>query len=143
MELARLPPEPQRELTKPQEAVLEALTDGMTVRTVAEKIGGDDMAKRKLWRRRIRYWMKEDPLFRAHLGLAAAGESMLATPAMVQAQIKRAMRGRTDAARLMFEVSGFHNPKVQHNHEHSGTIDINLKMGGRPEPVVDAEVVED
>jgi hypothetical protein len=143
MELARAPQASQMELTTAQIKVLEALSDGMTVRTVAERIGGADMAKRKLWRRRIRYWLKEDAAFRAELGLAAQTQMMSDLIPATAALGRRAARGRVDAIRLLYEASGFHNPKVQHNHEHSGTIDINLKMGGRPEPVVDAEVVEE
>jgi hypothetical protein len=143
MELARLPQGNQTELSAAQVKVLEAMADGKSVRTIAERIGGQDMAKRKAWRNRIRYWMRDDPSFRAALGLAAQAQHLDDLMPATIALGRRAARGRTDAIRLLYEASGYHNPKVQHNHEHSGTIDINLKMGGRPEPVVDAEVVEE
>jgi hypothetical protein len=143
MELARVPQGNQIELSAAQLKVLDAMATGKTAAQIAAIIGGKDMEKRRFWRRRIRHWVKEDPGFREALGLEARAEAMMWTGPALHALGRRAQRGRVDAIKLMFEVSGFHNPKVQHNHEHSGTIDINLKMGGRPEPVVDAEVVEE
>ena len=143
MELARAPQGTQIELSTAQIKVLDAMADGKTVRQIAERIGGSDMAERKRWRTRIRHWMSDDPAFRAALGLAAKTQHMEDLLPATIALGRRASRGRVDAIRLLYESSGFHNPKVQHNHEHSGSIDIRLTMGGRPEPVVDATVVED
>jgi hypothetical protein len=87
--------------------------------------------------------------------LAARGQMILALPGITEALIKRAQRGRPDAIKLIFEASGFHNPKMQH--EHSGEVDLRIVQVPRPapvdntpnarpqidEPIVDAEVVED
>lgn len=60
------------------------------------------------------------------------------------ALMNRAARGRPDAIKLLYEATGFHNPRVKH--EHSGDIKIKLEM---PRPkfdadatVADAEVVD-
>jgi hypothetical protein len=55
----------------------------------------------------------------------------------------RAKRGRIDAAKLLMESTGFHNPRVKH--EHSGDIKLTLNI---PRPsfdgeVADADVVDD
>src|SRR3982751_3620137 len=143
MELARAPQAQLQELSTAQRKVLDAIADGAEPADIARKLAKGDKVKAREWRHRIRYWMRENQTFRDHLGLDGRIEAMGMTGMAVHALGRRAQRGRVDAIRLAFEVSGFHNPKVQHNHEHSGTIDINLKMGGRPEPVVDAEVVEE
>lgn len=39
---------------------------------------------------------------------------------------RRGRRGRIDAAKLIYETTGFHNPKVKH--EHSGDINIKIDM---------------
>lgn len=64
---------------------------------------------------------------------------------ITDALIRRAAKGRPDAIKLAYEASGFHNPRVKH--DHSGEINIKLDMP-RPKQVesgevVDAEVVED
>jgi hypothetical protein len=70
-------------------------------------------------------------------------ETALALPGVTRALVRRAQRGRVDAIKLLFELTGFYNPRSIVDHNHSGEININLTMGGRPEPVVDAEVVEE
>jgi hypothetical protein len=57
---------------------------------------------------------------------------------------RRARTGRPDAVKLALEVTGIHNPKMQH--EHSGDISIRLELP-RPTPpkaidVPDADVVD-
>ena len=119
------------------------MSDGMAYTVVASKLSKGDPKAAKVWRARIRTWIRDNPAFREALAVDGRTIAMAATGPIVEKQVQRAMRGRTDAAKLVMEISGFHNPKVQHDHKHSGTIDIKLTMGGRPEPVVDAEVVED
>jgi hypothetical protein len=79
----------------------------------------------------------------AELRELSEGEIILGQPAAARALVKRAERGRVDAIKLMFEISGLHNPKVLHDHEHSGEITINFKSVGRPQPVLDEETVVD
>jgi len=54
----------------------------------------------------------------------------------------RAGRGRVDAVKLLYEASGFHNPKIKH--EHSGEIRVKVSAP-RPqfEDITDADVVEE
>jgi hypothetical protein len=56
--------------------------------------------------------------------------------------LRRARTGRPDAVKLALEVTGIHNPRMQH--EHSGDIAIHLELP-RPKAidVPEAEVVED
>jgi hypothetical protein len=71
-------------------------------------------------------------------------EMMVGLVPATQALVTRASRGRPDAIKLLYEASGFHNPRVKH--DHSGEIQIKLVM---PRPkfdadatVADAEVVD-
>ena len=90
--------------------------------------------------------VRGDDRFHAMVSAAAHGEMVEGLIPATQALGKRAARGRPDAIKLLFEASGFHNPRVKH--EHSGDINIHLDMP-RPErvvdedQVVDAEVVDD
>lgn len=71
----------------------------------------------------------------------------------VEAIGKRAGRGRPDAAKLLWSMTGFHNERI--SHEHSGDIQINVSIprpqttvdqlgpGKDSEDYVDADVVEE
>lgn len=126
----------------------------MNYRTLARKIAKGDQRKAKLWRGRIRYWMASSPAFQEAVATAAMGELRLAVPKTTQALISVATkRKRVDAIKLVMEASGFHNPRIQH--EHSGDIQITLSMPrpgqqeslnpGKedPGPIVEADVVEE
>ena len=83
-----------------------------------------------------------DPKLALEVGLRAKGQMLVDLAPAVAAVGKRARRGRTDAAKIIMEATGFHNPKVKH--EHSGEISVKLDI---PRPqfdhgVSDAEVVE-
>lgn len=97
----------------------------------------------------------EDQEFRTGQALAMEGGMIMDLPAIGEAVVRRAKRGRVDAAKLVLEITGVHNPKVKH--EHSGDITISMNAIPRPEKtddrtsqqvlddgdVVDATVVED
>lgn len=78
-------------------------------------------------------------------------EALLATGPVVQAQIKRACRGRVDSAKLVLAISGFHNDRI--DHKHSGKIELAVsiprpptvqdQLGMPEEEVVEADVVEE
>lgn len=142
-----------KELTRPQEIVLGLLADGHKHTAIATKLAKGDPKKAKVWRATIRRWMYSDALFQQGVANAARAEAGLSLVPVTKAVVKRAERGRIDAAKLLYESSGYHNPRVQH--EHSGDIKISLDMP-RPErkeldgpgkedgeQIVDAEVVED
>jgi len=84
-----------------------------------------------------------DPRIKASVVADAQLEIMLAMPMAARALGRKAGRGYENAIKLLFEASGFHNPRVRH--EHSGDIKITLDIP-RPnfeaETVPDAEVVE-
>lgn len=95
-----------------------------------------------------------DEEFQMAVALAAKGQMLLALPGITEALIKRAKRGRPDAIKLIYEASGFHNPRMQH--EHTGEIDLRIVQVPRPtpvdneirprqldQPIVDADVVEE
>ena len=50
---------------------------------------------------------------------------------------ERAARGRPDAVKIVLEATGFHNPRVKH--EHSGEINVKIDM---PRPTHDADVTD-
>lgn len=99
----------------------------------------------------------ESQEFRADQALASEGAAIMELPAVAEAVVRRAKRGRVDAAKFIFEMTGVYNPKVKH--EHTGGVDIRLVMTRPPRQenetladaaqaledgtVVDATVVED
>jgi hypothetical protein len=142
---------------KERHKVGDLLASGVPYTKIAEKMAKGDKQKAKIWRQKIRRWAASDPIIQTYIGDGTKGTIILGLPTASQALVKRASRGRVDAIKLMFEASGFHNPRVQH--EHSGdikvTIDIprpervderpgnNSAEGPADETVVDADVVED
>lgn len=117
----------------------------MQPREIAAKLAGQDMAKRKRLRSRIRHMIRNDPKFAVAVGVEARAQMLTDLGPATTALGKRAKRGRPDAIKLLYEASGFHNPKVQH--EHSGDIKITLDIPRPPKRVdadiADADVIED
>ena len=128
---------PSKVLSPWDEKVIELIELGYTERRIVLHL-----ARKHKWphekeyravrryRRRVRRAITRSPQFleaqRAQ-AIAAMWESL---PAVTDALIRRAERGRPDAIKLMWEAMGFHNPRVQH--EHSGDIEIRLTV---PRPV--------
>jgi len=134
-----------------QQKILELLADGYTPEELACKLGKNKPRETRRWLRWTKQMALESEEYQAIQAAVGKGEVITELPAIMEAIVRRAKRGRTDAAKLAFEIVGFHNPKV--SHEHSGDISVTLNMP-RPErvenphaqleePVVDAEVVED
>lgn len=84
-----------------------------------------------------------DPRIAQGVAAAAKVDLLVGLKPVVRAMVRRGARGRMDAARIILEASGFHNPRVKH--EHSGEVTIKLDMP-RPkfeqDEIVDADVVE-
>lgn len=122
------------------------LAKGWEIHEIADKLAGSDQRKRKAVRSQLHMMIKSDEATQVILGRQAHGELIAETPAMVSALVRRAKRGNVPAIKLAMEASGFHNPRVQH--DHSGEIAITIKGLPRPtrtediDHVVDAEVVE-
>jgi hypothetical protein len=142
------------ELTRAQEVITDLLAEGRKPGEIARALAKGDPKEAKKWRRRIRNWAYGNEAFQAALAAKAQGEMRLAVPVVTQALVGRGKRGRVDAIKLLYEASGFHNPRVQH--DHSGDIRVVLDIPrpalpsgpgkdqeGQPDEVVDAEVVEE
>jgi hypothetical protein len=135
----------ERELTKFEDKVAWMLIEGHDVAGIARKMAPDDKKKQKALRQRIRR-LAQDAVFEKEYGQRARVSTVLAVGPTIHAVAKKAKAGRVDAAKLIFEASGFHNPRVQH--EHGGEIKITIRNAARPEPVVEeyigtAEEVKD
>lgn len=126
--------------------LVEALSLGLTLPEMAKKLAPDDVKKRKKIRRQLRTLTRGDQRLQEMVATAARGEMVAGLIPATQALAKRAARGRPDAIKLLYEASGFHNPRVQH--EHSGDIKITLDMPRPPrhdpdeDDAIDVEVVE-
>lgn len=126
------------------EAVALALASGRKPTEIARRLAKGDPEKAKHYRKKLARKTR-DPAFKQAVAEASQSTMLLGIPGAVNALVRRAHRGRPDAIKLLFEASGFHNPRVQH--EHSGEVNIKLTM---PRPaaigetgIVDAEVVEE
>jgi hypothetical protein len=131
-----------------QAARVRALIDkGWTTHQIASKLSGNEPKKYKVIRAQLRRILATDDRYQVKVGLEAKGALIEGTVDMADAMVRRASKGNVPAAKLAMEMSGFHNPRVDHHH--SGKIEIELKGVHRPPPVVDeseaitdAEVVE-
>lgn len=104
-------------------------------------------------RAKVRRVAARSAYVRDELFLIARGDGILALGPSVQGVAARAARGRVDAAKLLWAMTGFHNDKV--DHRHSGEIQINVSIPrpkatedhipgpGIEEGFVDADVVEE
>lgn len=137
-----------QESTPPLARVIEQLArKGYGAAEVAKKLAPNNPRKQKNIRRQFRRIIGERPSIAYEQSLITKGVFLEEMEQAAEAVARRAKRGRVDAAKLMLEVTGLHNPRVKH--EHSGDININLKGLTRPpaveteDSVVDADVVED
>jgi hypothetical protein len=133
-------PEP----TEYHETIVDWLEQGKTLPELAKKLSKGDKAKAKALRRKFRKMADKDPLLRMAIYNRARSGIINAVPGTVEAVRKRAQRGRMDAAKVILEASGVHNPRVQH--EHSGEVQVTINM---PRPklgdtlIPDVDVVEE
>lgn len=140
----------ERELTKFEDEVAWALIDGFTVGQIAKKMAPNDEKRAKQIRSRIRRLMY-DGVFENEYGQRSLVEAKLSVGPAVHAIGRKAAAGRVDAAKLVFEASGFYNPRV--THDHGGEIKITIRNAPRPErteeeygdnvAITDAEVIEE
>ena|ERR1700742_86284 len=119
------------------EKYLDLLRKGYSPEQIACKL---DSSKGKRYRKikgEILRAIAASPEFQAEQAEMAQGAMIMGVAPVAEAVVKRGKRGRVDAAKLIFEASGFHNPRVKH--EHSGDISISLNMP-RP-PAVENDIV--
>lgn len=144
--------------TKKRERYMSLLVKGFTAEQIACKLDSSKGRRYRKIKGEVHRVVAEDQEYQSMKAAAAQGAMIESVHPVAEAVIRRGKRGRVDAAKLIFEASGFHNPKVKH--EHSGDISISLNMprppavendivGEQPAlastdgPIVDAEVVED
>lgn len=109
------------------EAVAQGLANGLTPPQIATKLSKGDKRLAKNYRKRIRDMAYRNPgKLREAVARQAAGDLLMGVPGTVKATTRRAHRGRMDAARLVLEATGVHNPRVRH--EHSGDIKITVDI---------------
>jgi hypothetical protein len=133
-----------------RQAVVDRIAEGETAHQIANKMAKGDLRKRKTIYNKIRRLARNDKDFQQRLAATAQGEAFLALVPATRAAGQRASRGRMDAVKGIWAVTGYHNDKV--SHEHAGEIQINVSIPRPPpvedklgiqEPIVDADVVED
>lgn len=128
-------------------AVAELIFAGWPIKKIAKQLEPEDKLKRRRMREYLRRLTRNSYQFQQLIAEMAHGEMVAGLGPATSALMRRAKKGRPDAIKLAFEASGFHNPRVQH--EHSGDIKITLESIPRPtfqgddEDVVDADVVDE
>lgn len=117
-------------------AIVKLLRAGWQPREIAERFAPDNPKKARHLIREAQRIAGLDPQVRAYYTQAAAGILVSSIPEAAEGLADRAAGGRPDAAKLLFEATGFHNSRVDHNH--TGEVKLTLDMP-RP-PAVDADV---
>lgn len=134
-------------LTIFEEAAVKLFVKGMKPSEIAMKKYPNDRAARKRLSSKLRRALRR-PHVQVAIGQQAQDALTLGIVPVTERLVKRAKRlGKPQEVKLVMEASGFHNPRV--SHEHSGDIKVTLDIP-RPvkappvdEDVMDAEVVED
>lgn len=118
--------------------VLELLSEGLRPPEIAKVLAKGDRQKAKRFRLRIWRMVRSDAQFQRRILERGQAEAVVGVVPASRGLAKRASR-KTDAAKLLFEMTGLHNTKVKH--EHSGEISIKLDI---PRPkFVDATSEDD
>jgi tRNA(Ile2) C34 agmatinyltransferase TiaS len=111
---------------------------------IVEKLAKDDPRKTRVIQMQVGRILVSDEELQADLAAAGHAAVMEQIPEVTKAVVRRAIKGNIPAAKLAMEASGFHNPRVKH--EHTGDIKVTIDNAPRPpvvqDDVVDAEVVE-
>lgn len=125
-----------------QQFVLENIMAGRSIGQMARRIAKGDRKKYNRWYMTIIHVLNLEEIQTVLMGMAQAG-AITSLPGAVDGAGRRAASGRMDGVRWIGEVTGFHNPRVRH--EHSGEVKISLNMPRpvREESIIDAAVIED
>lgn len=128
-----------------REALVEAFERGEKPADIAKRMAPNDKKRAKAIRQKVRYMLHHDERLAEAIVAKAKVSMLMGLPGSAAAVRKRAEHGNIPAAKLLWEASGLHNPRVKH--EHSGDIKITLDM---PRPnfadeghITDAEVVDE
>lgn len=115
-----------------QERIAWELIDGKGVGAIARAMAPNDKVRQKSLREKIRRLGRQED-FQNFIGEMSKVGTIMAVPSTVEAVARKARAGRVDAAKLIFEASGFHNPRIQH--DHGGEVVISIRNAPRPERV--------
>lgn len=107
-------------------ALVEAMNKGMTTGQIAKKLAKGDEKRAKYWRDKIRKMLRDDPMLKRAIVQQASNNLIVGLPGATAAAVRRSHKGRMDAIKFVSESTGFHNPRVQH--EHSGDIKITVDI---------------
>lgn len=121
-----------------EDILLWALAEGTTPARISKRLAHGDHKKATALRRRI-YRLMERTDFEQEFARRTMLIARMGLGAAVKAHMRKAAAGRVDAIKLLYEATGFYNPRTEVNH--SGEVQITIKGLPRPEPVVD-EVVD-
>jgi hypothetical protein len=121
--------------------IRKLLEKGYTPPQIAKAMAKRGMGTEKTIRRQAQKLAGQEKGFLFGQLSEVRGMGLTAAPDAMNGLIRRARAGRPDAVKLLFEVTGIHNPKMQH--EHSGDISIRLELP-RPTPpkAIDSEATE-
>jgi hypothetical protein len=135
-------PRPSR---RPRSDKIRRLLDqGYKPRQIAKVMARRGMGKHPAILRQAYQLAGQNKNFQEHQAARAKGIILSDMEGIMSGLLRRARTGRPDAVKLALEMTGVHNPKMQH--EHSGDISIRLELP-RPTPpkaidVPDADVVD-
>lgn len=126
-------------------AIIDRLEKGQSIQGMAVELAKGDKAKARRYREKLRRMLAKDPILKRAIMERSRDTLVAGLPGAMQAAVKRSHRGRMDAVRFVSESTGFHNPKVKH--EHSGEVKITVNVP-RPkfadtESVADDMAIED
>jgi hypothetical protein len=116
--------------TELEDKLLWTLAEGATPGQIARTIYPKNTRKQLALRIRL-YRMFSDIRLQNELAARLKLISILGLGAAIKALNRKAAAGRVDGIKLVFESSGFYNPRVQH--EHGGDIKITIRNAPRPE----------
>lgn len=129
------------------EVISDELCDGETPQKLAKRIYPDDESAQRKFKRRLHKFAVRDEEFQRLMYEKAQANLILGLGIAAEALSRRAGSGYTPAVKLIMEATGFHNPRVRHDHtgEVKVTIDIPRapELAGEAGQVVDADVVEE
>jgi hypothetical protein len=124
------------------------IAQGQHPRDIARRMHPEDRAARRRTYLKLRRLALQDARVAQYAADDARLEMIVALGLAAKSLGRKAKAGRTDAIKLLFEASGLHNPRVQH--EHSGEVSIKVTVP-RPDfaatqasdDIVDADVVDE
>src|SRR5205085_2327011 len=100
-----------------REGLVELISQGLTPPQIARRLAPDDKKRQKLLRAKL--WRMAGRDEKLHKMLAERAQAILIMglgPAVAALSGRAGRTGRPDAVKLLMEASGFHNPKVNHDH---------------------------